>query len=224
MRTIWSALFFTNQSRVYYLDHLFYSALKSKYRQYCRFIKSTTWLYKVLIWRYDEESSLELWGQSAAEKRRSCKPSWEKWGKQVHSTSKKNVFGMDKREKHNKTIPPLGWVEECTCWCPPEGRICVHFPHNGVGYVQQEPWLQQGTIQENILFGRLYQQKWYNQVIEACALREDFLALRRGDQTDVGDKVSQSILILMAMLKRSFQDQSQRSSLPKFRFFSFRLS
>ena len=50
-------------------------------------------------------------------------------------------------------------------------------------------------------------------MIEACALREDFLALRRGDQTDVGDKVYQSILILMAMLKRSFQDQSQNSAL-----------
>ena len=30
MRTIWSVLFFTNQNHVYYLDHLFYSALKSK--------------------------------------------------------------------------------------------------------------------------------------------------------------------------------------------------
>ena len=31
MRKIWTELFFNNQNRVYYLDHLFYSALKSKY-------------------------------------------------------------------------------------------------------------------------------------------------------------------------------------------------
>ena len=43
-------------------------------------------------------------------------------------------------------------------------------------------------LKANILFGRLYQQKWYNQVVEACALMEDFVALSRGDQTDVGDK------------------------------------
>ena len=30
MRKIWTELFFNNQNRVYYLDHLFYSALKSK--------------------------------------------------------------------------------------------------------------------------------------------------------------------------------------------------
>ncbi len=34
----------------------------------------------------------------------------------------------------------------------------------GVGYVKQEPWLQEGTIRDNILFGTVYQHTWYSRV------------------------------------------------------------
>jgi ATP-binding cassette subfamily C (CFTR/MRP) protein 10 len=54
-----------------------------------------------------------------------------------------------------------------------EGDIQVVDPPRGVAYVQQEPWLQQGTIRENILFGRDFDQEYYDKVVDACALKLD---------------------------------------------------
>ena len=68
------------------------------------------------------------------------------------------------------------------------GQISLNIPHNGVGYVQQDPWLQQGTVRDNILYGKLHQPDWYNKVIKACALKEDFAQLASGDLTEVGEK------------------------------------
>ena len=68
------------------------------------------------------------------------------------------------------------------------GQLSFKIPHNGVGYVQQDPWLQQGTIKDNILYGKNYQKEWYNKVITACALKEDFAQLSKGDLTDVGER------------------------------------
>ena len=65
----------------------------------------------------------------------------------------------------------------------------VHFVQasNGIGYVQQDPWLQQGTIKDNILFGKNFQLEWYNAVLEACALKEDLKHFQFGDMTKVGE-------------------------------------
>lgn len=55
-----------------------------------------------------------------------------------------------------------------------------------VAYVSQVPWLQSGTIQENILFGSPFEPERYNTVVSSCALLPDFHALPDGDQTKVG--------------------------------------
>ena len=36
----------------------------------------------------------------------------------------------------------------------------------------QEAWIQQATVQSNILFGRDMQPAFYQQVVTACALQE----------------------------------------------------
>lgn len=41
-----------------------------------------------------------------------------------------------------------------------------------VSYASQDPWVFSGTLRENILFGGHLDKKWYNMVIEACALVE----------------------------------------------------
>ncbi|KAL6578332.1 hypothetical protein OROMI_010660 [Orobanche minor] len=55
-------------------------------------------------------------------------------------------------------------------------------------YVSQSPWIQSGTIQENILFGKDMCRQRYDQVLEACCLKKDLEILSFGDQTVIGEK------------------------------------
>lgn len=42
-----------------------------------------------------------------------------------------------------------------------------------IAYVSQQAWIQNATLQDNILFGKPMDRKRYNQVIAACALKPD---------------------------------------------------
>jgi len=55
-------------------------------------------------------------------------------------------------------------------------------------YVSQDPWIMDGTVKENILMGKAFEQVWYQKVVEACCLVADFEQLRNGDLTIVGDR------------------------------------
>lgn len=57
-----------------------------------------------------------------------------------------------------------------------------------VAYVPQQAWIQNATFRDNILFGKPYDRKLYNRVIDACALRADIDILSAGDQTEIGEK------------------------------------
>lgn len=57
-----------------------------------------------------------------------------------------------------------------------------------IAYVPQQAWIQNATLRENILFGRKYDRKRYNRVIDACALRADIDILSAGDETEIGEK------------------------------------
>ncbi|CAM1331108.1 ABCC2 (predicted) [Pycnogonum litorale] len=57
-----------------------------------------------------------------------------------------------------------------------------------VAYVPQQAWIQNATVQRNILFYCPLNVKRYNEVVEACALGPDFDILLAGDQTAIGDK------------------------------------
>lgn len=57
-----------------------------------------------------------------------------------------------------------------------------------VAYVPQQAWIQNATLKNNILFGRPFDKKRYDKVVEACALKADFDMLPAGDQTEIGEK------------------------------------
>ncbi|XP_043679996.1 ATP-binding cassette sub-family C member 4-like isoform X2 [Vespula pensylvanica] len=57
-----------------------------------------------------------------------------------------------------------------------------------ISYASQEPWLFDGTIKENILFGQLYDNKKYIDVTRVCALNKDLQQLPQGDMTIVGER------------------------------------
>ncbi|XP_074882257.1 ATP-binding cassette sub-family C member 2 isoform X4 [Buteo buteo] len=57
-----------------------------------------------------------------------------------------------------------------------------------LAYVPQQPWIQNATLKDNILFGSELDEARYQQVIEACALLPDLELLPAGDQTEIGEK------------------------------------
>ncbi|XP_032672071.1 multidrug resistance-associated protein 1 isoform X3 [Odontomachus brunneus] len=57
-----------------------------------------------------------------------------------------------------------------------------------IAYVSQQPWIQNATLQDNVLFGKALNKSVYNRVVEACALSPDLKILPAGDQTEIGEK------------------------------------
>ncbi|PIA25638.1 hypothetical protein AQUCO_11000044v1 [Aquilegia coerulea] len=55
-------------------------------------------------------------------------------------------------------------------------------------YVAQSPWIQSGTVEENILFGKEMDRESYERVLEACSLKKDLEILSFGDQTVIGER------------------------------------
>ncbi|KAI8811089.1 P-loop containing nucleoside triphosphate hydrolase protein, partial [Cladochytrium replicatum] len=55
------------------------------------------------------------------------------------------------------------------------------------GYVPQEPWLINASIQDNILFGLEYDERKYSDVVRLCGLTRDLMLLSNGDQSLVSD-------------------------------------
>ncbi|XP_009863211.1 PREDICTED: multidrug resistance-associated protein 1-like, partial [Apaloderma vittatum] len=57
-----------------------------------------------------------------------------------------------------------------------------------VAYVSQQAWIQNDTLQENILFGANLNRPYYELVLESCALLPDLEQLPNGDQTEIGER------------------------------------
>ncbi|XP_019521622.1 PREDICTED: multidrug resistance-associated protein 1 [Hipposideros armiger] len=66
-----------------------------------------------------------------------------------------------------------------------EGHVSIK---GSVAYVPQQAWIQNDSLRENILFGRQLQERYYQAVIEACALLQDLEILPSGDRTEIGEK------------------------------------
>ncbi|XP_075623992.1 multidrug resistance-associated protein 1 isoform X2 [Balearica regulorum gibbericeps] len=57
-----------------------------------------------------------------------------------------------------------------------------------VAYVPQQAWVQNATLEDNIIFGKEMNESRYKCVIEACALLPDIEILPTGDKTEIGEK------------------------------------
>ena len=60
--------------------------------------------------------------------------------------------------------------------------------NGSTAYIPQQAWIQNATIRENILFGREYNEKFYNKIVAACSLLPDFYIMPAGDKTEIGEK------------------------------------
>ena len=54
-----------------------------------------------------------------------------------------------------------------------------------IAYAAQSPWVFSGSLRENVLFGRPFEQGWYDDVVAACCLTPDIQLLPAGDQTEM---------------------------------------
>ncbi|XP_044964033.1 ABC transporter C family member 14-like [Hordeum vulgare subsp. vulgare] len=62
-------------------------------------------------------------------------------------------------------------------------RVC-----GSTAYVAQTAWIQNGTIQENILFGQPMDAERYKEVTRSCCLQKDLEMMEFGDQTEIGER------------------------------------
>lgn len=66
-----------------------------------------------------------------------------------------------------------------------QGEVIVR---GRIAYVAQQPWIMNASVKENILFGHRWDEQFYHQTVEACALMDDFSTLPDGDSTEVGER------------------------------------
>ena len=74
-----------------------------------------------------------------------------------------------------------------------EGEV-IEIPENdwiipaASAFVSQSPWIEEGTLRNNILFGLPFNEERYTSVVKACALEKDIELLVKGENTQVGPK------------------------------------
>ncbi|XP_074520696.1 ATP-binding cassette sub-family C member 4-like [Halichoeres trimaculatus] len=113
------------------------------------------------------------------------------WDKTLDAPSLQNISITVKSNKLLAVIGPVGAGKSSLL-----SAILGELPHDSgtltvkgrVTYAAQQPWVFPGTIRSNILFGKELNQKKYERVINACALKKDMELLPDGDLTLIGDR------------------------------------
>ena len=62
----------------------------------------------------------------------------------------------------------------------------VYASSTDIAFTDQDSWIRNGTIRENISDLSLYDRDWYSSVIQSCGLQQDIQAFSAGDDTRVG--------------------------------------
>ncbi|KAL2913401.1 hypothetical protein HK105_207146 [Polyrhizophydium stewartii] len=60
--------------------------------------------------------------------------------------------------------------------------------HGTAGFCQQQAWIQNASVKDNILFGQPLDAAKYARVVRACALESDLAILPAGDATEIGER------------------------------------
>lgn len=68
------------------------------------------------------------------------------------------------------------------------GQIKLNCGENGIALVSDQPFIQNDTIRNNILFGKPYFHNIYQSVLDACELKKDLEMFKDYDHTIVSDK------------------------------------
>lgn len=60
--------------------------------------------------------------------------------------------------------------------------------NGSIGYAPQQSWIMNGSIRDNILFGKQFDESRYLAVLKQCAIERDIQLLPYGDHTLIGEK------------------------------------
>ncbi len=99
----------------------------------------------------------------------------------------------------NNTTKPVTSKAVSSQYIPTNANyICVYCSHFHfcflisrlfkIGYVPQSPWLLNGTLKQNIIFGHPFHDKQFLRVLELCALKGDVNAMPKKEFTIIGDR------------------------------------
>ncbi|KAJ0326928.1 hypothetical protein COL5a_006483 [Colletotrichum fioriniae] len=66
------------------------------------------------------------------------------------------------------------------------GLVSVPSRNAAIGYCEQNPFLSNGSIKDNIVGWSTFNQARYDEIIDACMLQTDLLLLPYGDDTKIG--------------------------------------
>ena len=56
------------------------------------------------------------------------------------------------------------------------------------GFCEQQPWIQNGKLRDNVLFGQEFDKQRYVETIMACQLEADLAIMPAGDLSEIGEK------------------------------------
>ena len=57
-----------------------------------------------------------------------------------------------------------------------------------IGYASQDPWVFDGSIKQNILFGKNFDSDRYKETIKLCCMEYDLSSFKNGSDEVVGDR------------------------------------
>ncbi|PWA83570.1 multidrug resistance-associated protein 6 [Artemisia annua] len=124
----------------------------------------------------------------------------------LHISIQAGNFAWDP-ESHNPTLKNINLEVKCgqkvaVCGSVGAGKSSMLYAILGeisktsgtvsisgsIAYVSQTSWIQSGTIQDNILYGKPMDRPMYEKAIKACALDKDIEAFKHGDLTEIGQR------------------------------------
>ncbi|KAJ7645453.1 multidrug resistance-associated ABC transporter [Mycena polygramma] len=124
------------------------------------------------------------------------------WSNQVNDSSYKLRIGSDivfQPGAVNLIVGPTGVGKTAMLlallgelhFTPAGPNPWVNLPRQGgVAYASQQPWVENATIRENIIFNSSvpFNETRYKRVLYACALYPDLELFEAGDETEVGER------------------------------------
>jgi len=129
--------------------------------------------------RDDIDCSIEVTNGSFRWDRSIEKPTLEGINLRIEEGSFVGIVGQVGSGKSTLLSAMLGETERLG------GNVAIK---GSVAYVAQQAWIQNATVENNILFYSPKRSDEYERVIDCCALRQDINDLPGGDQTEIGEK------------------------------------